>query len=76
MIMEIVSTHLILILIFIFLQPHVFSVRNTTIFNNVGKYGVALYFDSLDGQQTNFEIINCTFANHTAFSSDYYKKST
>ena len=59
------------------IKPLRISVINTTIANNAGKYGVAIYFISRgDGQRTDFQIMGSTFANNSQLSADYYKQGT
>ena len=57
-------------------NPHRISVRNTTVFNNTGKYGPAVYFESVGYGQQTIEIKDSVFANNAVFSSNYYKKGT
>jgi predicted outer membrane repeat protein len=58
-------------------KPLQISVINTTIADNTGKYGVAIYFVSrARGQQTDFQISGSTFANNSQLSADYYKQGT
>ena len=59
------------------IKPLRISVINTTVANNAGKYGVAIYFISRgEGQRTDFQIMGSTFANNSQLSADYYKQGT